>query len=428
MRLEADHRETADQAQSQAVGIEGTEGDVGMSKTYTRLADVSELITKGTTPTTLGFHFTDQGIGFLRVQNIEAGQVIFNQDVLYIDDQTHGVLKRSQIKPGDVLVSIAGSIGRSAVVPDDAPELNCNQAVAIVRVKDAVFQSYLRYWLESSEAQTQMRGSTVTGTISNLSLTQLGNLKIPLPPIAQQQRIATILDKAESLRSLRRQTLAQLDTLTQSIFLEMFGDPATNPKGWIKVKLESVGDVQGGLQLSASRSKLPCKVPYLRVANVYRDVLELNEIKTMCATESEVVRTLLQTNDLLIVEGHGNPSEIGRCALWDGSIPNCIHQNHLIRLRFNLEKVSPIFVSRYLNSAGGRCDLLRAGKTTSGLNTISVSNVRNAQLLLPPLSLQQTFARRVEAVEQLKATHRESLAHLDALFASLQHRAFRGEL
>jgi type I restriction enzyme, S subunit len=256
----------------------------------------------------------------------------------------------------------------------------------------------------------------------------LAALKIPLPPIATQKKIAAILDQAEALRSLRRQSIEQLDALARSVFLEMFGDPVTNPKEWGKTDLGLVGSAQGGLQVSASRSKLPCKAPYLRVANVYRDALDLSEIKTISATEAEIKRTLLEPDDLLIVEGHGNPNEIGRCALWDGSIENCIHQNHLIRFRVDLGRVHPLFICRYLNSEGGRRDLLRAGKTTSGLNTISVSNVRAVKLLLPPLALQQEFADRIQAIETLKTHHRQSLATMDRLFNSLQHRAFRGEL
>ena len=133
-------------------------------------------------------------------------------------------------------------------------------------------------------------------------------------------------------------------------------------------------------------------------------------------------------DDLLVVEGHGNPSEIGRVALWDGSISGCVHQNHIIRVRFEIRTVVPRYACEYLNSPGGRRHLLRAGKTTSGLNTISVSEVRTAPLTLPPVEIQRDFARRVAAVEKLKATHRASLTELDALFASLQHRAFRGEL
>ncbi|MBK6865072.1 MAG: hypothetical protein IPG91_16880 [Ideonella sp.] len=154
----------------------------------------------------------------------------------------------------------------------------------------------------------------------------------------------------------------------------------------------------------------------------------MDEIKTIRATPAEVSRTILRENDLLVVEGHGNPDEIGRSALWNGSIAPCVHQNHLIRARFDTSKVVPVYACEYLNSRGGRRHLLRAGKSTSGLNTISVSEVRGAPVALPPLSLQQTFATRIQAIESLKATHRAALAQLDALFASLQHRAFAGQL
>ncbi|MEO5894884.1 MAG: restriction endonuclease subunit S, partial [Vicinamibacterales bacterium] len=130
----------------------------------------------------------------------------------------------------------------------------------------------------------------------------------------------------------------------------------------------------------------------------------------------------------LVVEGHGNPSEVGRGALWDGSIPGCVHQNHLIRVRFVSGQVVSLFVSEYLNSKSGRRHLLRAGNTTSGLNTISVSDVRTTPLSLPPVSLQRESARRLTAVETLKATYRSAFTTTDTLFASLQHRAFRGEL
>lgn len=161
---------------------------------------------------------------------------------------------------------------------------------------------------------------------------------------------------------------------------------------------------------------------------MFRGFLDLSVIKTLRATDAEIARTTLVRDDLLIVEGHGNPHEIGRGALWDGSISGCVHQNHIIRVRLDGEKLVPIYACEYLNSPGGRRHLLRAGKTTSGLNTISVSEVRAAPIALPPLCLQHDFARRVAAVEKLKTAHRASLAELDALFASLQHRAFRGEL
>lgn len=246
--------------------------------------------------------------------------------------------------------------------------------------------------------------------------------------MGEQRRIAAILDQAETLRTQRRTALALLDSLTQSLFLDMFGDPVTNPKGWSMSTIGDLAEVQGGLQVTSARKNLPVEVPYLRVANVYRGFLDLSEIKTIRATPAEIQRTTLVKNDLLLVEGHGNPNEIGRAALWNGEIEQCVHQNHLIRARFDCNKVEPVFASEYVNSPGGRQHLLRAGKSTSGLNTISVSNVRETPIALPPLAIQQNFTTRIQSIESLKATHRRALAALDELFASLQQRAFAGEL
>ena len=269
----------------------------------------------------------------------------------------------------------------------------------------------------------------ITGTTRG-KLTKGGaaEIPVPVPPLEEQRRIAAILDQAETLRTQRRTALALLDSLTQSLFLDMFGDPVVNSKGWSMSTIGDLAEVQGGLQVTSARKNLPVEVPYLRVANVYRGVLNLSEIKTIRATPTEIQRTTLVNNDLLVVEGHGNPNEIGRAALWNGEIEQCVHQNHLIRARFDCTKVEPVFASEYVNSPGGRQHLLRAGKSTSGLNTISVSNVRETPIALPPLPLQQIFATRIASIEALKATHRRALAALDALFASLQQRAFTGAL
>jgi type I restriction enzyme S subunit len=270
-----------------------------------RLAELSKVITKGTTPTSIGFEFSNDGIRFLRVQNIEGGIVNYERDTLFIDESTHQALKRSQIQPGDILVSIAGTIGRSGVVPEDSPPLNCNQAVAIVRTNGGVFRPYLRNWLESSDAQRQMIGAAVTGTISNLSLAQVGNLMVPVPSLAEQRQIAEVLDRAEALRAKRRSALAQLDTLTQSIFLDLFGDPATNPKAWPENKsLGEVADIVSGVTKGRSlQGKSTREVPYLAVVNVQDRFLNMSTVKKIEVTEAEIQQFKLLPDDLLLTEG-----------------------------------------------------------------------------------------------------------------------------
>lgn len=165
---------------------------------------------------------------------------------------------------------------------------------------------------------------------------------------------------------------------------------------WPIVALGDCGDIQGGLQISAKRSGLPLSRPYLRVANVHRGRLDLAEVKTIQATQAEVDRTQLEPGDLLFVEGHANPHEVGRVAVWDGSVPQCLHQNHLIRFRPNPGVLLPEFAVRWFNSPGGARHFQRFGKTTSGLNTISTSTVRSAPTLLPPLDEQRRLANILE--------------------------------
>jgi type I restriction enzyme S subunit len=169
-------------------------------------------------------------------------------------------------------------------------------------------------------------------------------------------------------------------------------------------------------------------VPYLRVANVHRGRLDLTEIKTLRATEAEVARTLLEEGDLLFVEGHANPLEVGRVAVWSSAVDGCVHQNHLIRARLNPTQMLPGFASAWLNSSRGAVHFLRSAKTTSGLNTISASTVRSAPVPRVPLDDQRRFVAAVDRVRQVRTAVEGALAAHDELFASLKARAFQGEL
>ena len=253
-------------------------------------------------------------------------------------------------------------------------------------------------------------------------------IKVPLPPLDEQRRIAAILDKADAIRRKRQESIRLTEELLRSTFLDMFGDPVTNPKGWEMADIDSISQIQGGLQVTTKRFGNPLEIPYLRVANVYRDRLDLSEIKTMPVTHAELERIKLERGDILIVEGHGNPEEIGRSSVWDASITPCIHQNHLIRVRINLSIADPVFISAYLNSPGGRKQLFNFGKTTSGLNTISTSNVKNTKVLLPPISEQKRFHQLVTSTKKIQNKANDNLDINQQLSNSLTHRAFRGEL
>ncbi len=402
-----------------------------MSWIPTRLAAITEVITKGTTPTTLGYDFAETGIPFLRVQNIDGGSVNYERDTLFVDQRTHEALSRSQVQPGDVLVSIAGTIGRAGVVPNNAPPLNCNQAVAIVRPTQHIFRPFLRLWIESSDAQRQMRSSTVTGTIANLSLTQLGNLEIPLPPLAEQRRIAEVLDRAEALRAKRRAALAQLDFLTQSLFLDLFGDDGANSKKWpVHAVADYVREFQGGKSIeSESGENVTTRNRVLKVSAVTGMKFLAHESKPVPDSYEPPKEHFAKPGDLLF--SRANTTELVGAVAYVNSTPlNVLLPDKLWRFVWREPAgIEPLFVWALFQTPNLRREIARRATGTSGsMKNISQEKIFGIRTILPPTELQREFARRVRAVEKLKTAQRASLAELDALFASLQHRAFRGEL
>jgi type I restriction enzyme, S subunit len=248
----------------------------------------------------------------------------------------------------------------------------------------------------------------------------LGGIKIPLPPITEQKRIAAILDKAEEIRSQRRQALEQLDAIRQSIFLEMFGDPLRNIKGWEIKKFQDIGILDRGISKHRPRNDpklLGGQYSLIQTGDVANCDRYINSYKS---TYSEIGlrQSRMWKAGTLCITIAANIAKTG-ILTFDACFPDSIvgfKPNHL-----SLTEYVQFWLS-FLQST------LEATAPESAQKNINLAILRNLDIPIPPIALQQEFARRVEAIAQLKATHRESLAQLDALFASLQHRAFRGEL
>jgi type I restriction enzyme, S subunit len=178
-----------------------------------------------------------------------------------------------------------------------------------------------------------MTGSAGQRRVPKMFLEQL---EIPLPPLGEQKRIAAILDQADELRRLRQRAIDRLNELGWAIFYSMFGDPATNSMGWDdKRRLGEVSDIVSGVTKGRKLNGKPTReVPYLAVVNVQDRELRLDPLKTIKATEDEINRYFLQKDDLLLTEG-GDPDKLGRGTLWNNEIAECIHQNHIFRVRLS---------------------------------------------------------------------------------------------
>jgi type I restriction enzyme, S subunit len=300
-----------------------------------------------------------------------------------------------------------------------------NNHAHVLRPTSAIELAYLCRVLENYDVTPFVTGTT-RGKLTKAGASEI---VIPLPPLAEQRRIAEVLDRAEALRAKRRAALAQLDSLTQSLFLDLFGDPVSNPKGWPETTLlgdmaDIVSGITKGRKLNGEKVR---EVPYLAVANVQDRALNLAAIKSIEATEKEIARYRLLPNDLVLTEG-GDPDKLGRGTLWNAELSECIHQNHIFRVRLTSDRIAPLFANWLISGARGKRYFLKSAKQTTGIASINMTQLRGFPLLIPPITLQREFARRVTAVEALKTAQRASLGELDALFATLQHRAFRGEL
>ena len=298
----------------------------------------------------------------------------------------------------------------------------CSTELVPLLPRESVDRDFLAYLLRRKRTIDFVMAS-VTGTrMPRTDMRALMSMPVSFPSLGEQRRIAGILSRVARIERLRAQAADRFREFGPALFTKFFGDPIENPMGWDRQQLGSVGEVQGGLQVSKKRAIHPLETPYLRVANVLRDQLVLDEVKKIRLTDKEFARVRLQRGDLLIVEGHGNAAEIGRTAIWDGSLEDCVHQNHLIRVRPDRSLVTPEFTCAYLNSSSGRQHLLRSGKTTSGLNTITTTDVKTCAIFVPPLALQHQYEKIIQSVRNVAATAECGSRTASAVSSSLMAR------
>ncbi|MCT9263617.1 restriction endonuclease subunit S [Acinetobacter baumannii] len=387
--------------------------------TMVSLSDVTKIVTKGTTPTTLGMAFQENGIPFIRVNNIHDKLLNFKDDVLYIDEQTHEKLSRSVIKPKDVLISIAGSIGRSCVVPDDAPDLNCNQAVCIIRCDfEKILPEYLSYWLGGEIARSQITNSKVTGVIQNLSLTQVKALKIDLPPLAEQRRIASILDQADELRQKRQQAIQKLDQLLQATFIDMFGDPVSNPKGWGKKLLSDLVTIDAPL-VEPMEKKFENLLHY-GPDRISKDSGKL--LPALTAKEDMLISKKFLCDDRHILYSKIRPY-LNKVAMVQEKCL-CSADVYPVEPKSQLTKH---FLWHILRSKSF-LDHAETFSNRANIPKINRNQFLQYECIVPTMEAQQKFENISKDIQRQIDFQNLSLESIEKLFNSLQHQAFNGTL
>jgi type I restriction enzyme S subunit len=246
--------------------------------------------------------------------------------------------------------------------------------------------------------------------------------KIPLTVrLQEQRRIAAILDRADALRAKRREALAQLDSLTQSIFIEMFGDPVENPKGWPTKPLGEIVRVRRGGSPRPIDQFLGGTINWIKIGDATKgDDIYISK----CAekiTEAGLRKTVFLNAGSLIFANCGVSLGFARILKVDG----CIHDGWLSFDEIDEKVLNKFFLLKALNSVTERFRAMAPDGTQPNLNT---ALMKNFSMILPPVSLQDSFAKSLDKLREIKKTQETSLSALDSMFSSLQHRAFQGEL
>ena len=265
--------------------------------------------------------------------------------------------------------------------------------------------------------------SGVGGSLLRARPAEVAKIKIPLPPLPEQRRIATILDKADALRTQRRAAIAKLDEFLQSVFLDMFGDPVTNPKGW---PIRRISDLLESVKYgSSAKASLEGEVPILRMNNLtYSGEMDLTDLKYITANQAEE-KYLVHPGDILF--NRTNSKElVGKTAVYEGPAPMA-YAGYLVRGRV-LQGHVPEYISAFLNSKWGKAILRNMCKNIVGMANINAKEFGSIELPVPPSHLQARFQRSCHAIREQKRTLQHHATRLDTLFASLQHRAFTGGL
>ena len=381
---------------------------------YTSIGESCSVVSGGTPSRSKNEYWENGNIPWIKIGNIKSKYV--NEYDELITEQGLNNSSAKLLKKGTILYTIFATLGEVGILDIEACT---NQAIAGINIIDSrITTDYLYYYLKSKKDYVNNIGRGVAQ--NNINLTTLKNFEIPLIDVDKQSNIVEILEKVERMICLKEKEIDDLDLLIKARFVEMFGDYLKDDRR----PLSEVAIITGGLTKNSNRNTFETKMPYLRVANVFYNRLDLREILKIGVKEEEIEKTLLQVGDLLFVEGNGSIEQIGRVAIWDGSIDPILHQNHLIKARFNNDIIAPEYALFYFMLQDGRQQIISKSVSTSGLNTLSVNKVSSLLLPIPPIALQNQFANFVRQVDKSREAVKKSLEKTQQLYDSLMQEYF----
>ena len=321
-----------------------------------------------------------------------------------------------------LLVTRSGVLKHTLPVGVSQVPVAMNQTMKALVPLDPLDAGYLAHLL-AAWAPRILRWVRAT-TADNFPITRLQQLEVPLPPLDEQRRIARVLDGADALRAKRGAAISTLEDLGESCFVDVFGDPQTGNGRW---RIGRIGDLLESATYGTSAKAGPTgDIPVLRMGNLTASGrIDLTDLKYLDMTPRELERYSIRPGDILF--NRTNSADlVGKTALYRNT-ERVTFAGYLVRLRVTSEH-RPEYLAAFLNTAYAKQRLRGMCKSIVGMANINAKELQHVPIPLPPVTLQQTFAGAIAHLEIMREKAQAHLDHLDVLFASLQHRAFAGEL
>lgn len=386
-----------------------------------KLGEVCTIVS-GSTPKTSVTSYWDGNIKWITPAEL-------NEDTFYIMDSVRHITEEgkektglSYLPTGTVILSSRAPIGKTAIA---GCEMCCNQGFKNLICSDVIYNEYLYFFLKSKTDYLNSLGRGAT--FKEISKSIVESIEIPLPEVNQQKEIAEKFKKLEQLISLRKQQLAKLDELVKARFVEMFGDPDQNPKGWPLVSVTEIirDKASNGFFAKRDAYKDDGNVQILGVSNVVnRMYSNTKELPRTNATQAEKEKYSVKYGDMLFCRSSLVADGIGKASIVaKGTFPNVLFECHVIRLSLDLQKCVPEFVQVLSTTPFFRRQIIAQSKTAT-MTTIGQDGILKSSVVLPPIDLQNQFAAFVERVDQQKQIVQQSLEKLELMKKALMQEYF----
>ncbi len=371
----------------------------------------------------------NEGVPFYRAREVavlaKEGRV---DNDLFIDESMYEEFKAKYGVPkvGDLLVTAVGTLGRVYAVQESDRFYFKDASVIWLRARQEVDTSYIQHAMNSTDVQRFIQNSS-GATVGTYTISRANETEIPLPPLPEQKRIAAILDKSDAIRRKRQQAIQLADDFLRAVFLDMFGDPVTNPKGWEITSLTSCGSFKNGLNFD--KGEVGNSLRYLGVG----DFKSLSTIVDMLSLGSIDLNKfpgkdyLLEDGDLVFVRSNGNKALVGRCVTVYPGGEALTFSGFCIRYRVEGGNAEPEYLN-YLFRTPSMKQVMLSGGQGANIQNINQKLLSSLEIPLPPVEHQRRFSKIVAAYRQSMLLFDSSIADVENMFEVISQKAFSGQL